>query len=132
VDGGAFLSSTALECGLFWREFKPFHMRLERTLSSGRWQTGFGGGALLRSEESFARGRKWQAIEGLLAEGEEDVTQERDELKAAVCNFCRATKRKKCLFLNSSYVTQVLGLFVTQMLSALRAKCTGTCVTLWT
>ena len=33
---------------------------------------------------------------------------------------------------STSYVTQVLGLFLTQVLSTLRGECTGTSVTLWT
>jgi hypothetical protein len=37
-----------------------------------------GGGALLRSEENFARGRQWQSLEGTSAESEEDVTEEID------------------------------------------------------
>jgi hypothetical protein len=37
-----------------------------------------GGGALLPSEENFARRRQWQSLEGTSAESEEDVTQEKD------------------------------------------------------
>jgi hypothetical protein len=51
----------------------------EGALSSQGWQAGLGGGALLRSEENLARGRQWQSLEGMSAESEEDVTQEKDE-----------------------------------------------------
>jgi hypothetical protein len=60
VNGDAFLTSAALECGgLFWREFNSFHTRQERTLSCEGWQAGLGGGTLLSSEENFTRGRQW-------------------------------------------------------------------------
>jgi hypothetical protein len=59
VDGDAFLASAALECGgLFWCEFNSFHMGHEMALSSEGWYAGLGGGALLRSEETFARWRQ--------------------------------------------------------------------------
>jgi len=57
-------------------------MGQRRVLSSEGWQAGLGGGALLRSEESFARGRQWQSLEGMSAESEEDVTQKKDEREA--------------------------------------------------
>ena len=83
VNGDAFLASAVLECGgLFWRESNSVHMRQERALSSEGWQAGLGGGALLRSEENFARGHQWQSFEGMSAESEEDVTQEKDERDA--------------------------------------------------
>jgi hypothetical protein len=79
VDGYAFLASAALECGgLFWRELNSFHMRHWRALSRKRWQTWLGRGALLRSEENFAGGCKRQRLEGMSAESEEDVTQQKD------------------------------------------------------
>ncbi len=79
MDGDVFLASAALECGgLFCREFNSFHPRQQRTPSSEGWQAGLGGGALLRSEESFARGRQWQNHEIMSTESEEDVTQKKD------------------------------------------------------
>jgi hypothetical protein len=66
VNRDAFLASAALECGgLFWREANSFHTRQGRALSSEGWQAGLGGGALFRSEESFARGRQWQSLKGM-------------------------------------------------------------------
>jgi len=50
----------------------------EMALSSEGWQAGLGGGTLLRSEENFAGGRQSQSLEGMSAESEEDVTQEKD------------------------------------------------------
>jgi hypothetical protein len=69
-----------LECGgLFWRESNSFHMRQEGALSGEGWQAGLGRGALLRSAENLTRGRQWQGLEGISAEGEEDVTQKKDQ-----------------------------------------------------
>jgi hypothetical protein len=79
MDGDAFFASATLECGgLFWSESNSFHIRQKRALSSERWQAGLGGSALLRSEENFARGLQWQSLEGMSAQSEEDVTQEKD------------------------------------------------------
>jgi len=57
-------------------------MRQEGAPSSGGWEAGLGGGALLRSQENLARGRQWQSPEVMSAENEEDVTQEKDEREA--------------------------------------------------
>ena len=79
VDGDPFLANAALKCGgLFWCEFNSFHMGHRRAQSSEGRHAGLGGGALLRSEESFARGRQGQSLEVMSAESEEDVTQKKD------------------------------------------------------
>jgi hypothetical protein len=53
-------------------------MRQEGALSSEGGQARLGGGALSRSEETFARWRQRQSLEDMSAESEQDVTQEKD------------------------------------------------------
>ena len=60
------------------REFDAFYIRHGRALSSEGWHPGFRGGALLRSEENFGRGRQWQSFERMPVESQQHVTQEKD------------------------------------------------------
>jgi hypothetical protein len=107
VDGDAFLASAALECGgLFWRELDSFHKRQARALSSEGWQAGLGGGALLRSEESFARGRQWQSLEGMSAKREEHVAQEKDAGGAVADSVMRGEDEDAVRLLMEQYGTE--------------------------
>jgi hypothetical protein len=104
VDGDAFLASAVLEGGgFFWRESTSFHIRQERALSSEGWQARLGGGALMRSEENFARGRQWQSLEGASAESVEDVTQEKDVRGAVADSVMRGEDEAAVRLLMEQY-----------------------------
>jgi hypothetical protein len=107
MDGDVFLASASLEySGLFWREFNSFHMRQDGALSSEGWHAGLGGGALLRSEESFARGRQWQSRERLSAEREEYVMQEKDAGGAVTDSVMRGEDEGAVRLLMEQYSTK--------------------------
>jgi hypothetical protein len=104
MDGDAFFASAALECGgLFWSESNSFHIRQKRALSSEGWQAGLGGGALLRSEENFARGRQWQIRERMSAESKEYVTQEKDAGGAVADSAMRGQNKDAVRLLMEQY-----------------------------
>jgi hypothetical protein len=107
VDGDAFLASVALECGgFFWREFDSFHIRQASALRSEGWHTGFGGGALLRAEESFARGRQCQSFDGSSAESEKDVTQKKDARRSVADSVMRGEDERAVRLLMEQHSTE--------------------------
>ena len=75
-------------------------------MSSEGWQAGFGGGALLRSEENFARGRQWQSFEDMPAESEECITQKKDAGGAVADSVMRGEDEGAVRLLMEQYSTE--------------------------
>src|SRR5258708_33115753 len=78
-------------------------MRQEGALSGEGWQAALGGGALLRSEENFARGGQGQGLEGMSAESEQDVTQEKEAGRAGADSVMRGEDEDAMRLLMEQY-----------------------------
>jgi len=74
-----------------------------RALSSEGSRAGLVGGTLLRSEENFARWRQSQSLEGVSAEGEEDVTQKKDAGRSIADSVVRGEDEGGMPFLMEQY-----------------------------